>query len=76
MNQSLEDDESAEGKVKVLSPNRSWLALGKCASVVISLGRESKKIGDVVAAGLYHIMTKVGFIKILLQFYSAKSSKR
>ena len=61
------------GKVQDPSPTR-WLALGKCAvglkkilpSVLISLSRESEERGEIVAAGLYHMMTKIEFIAILL----------
>lgn len=68
-----EDGTSAKGKVQDPSPTR-WLALGKCAcgllkilpSVLISLGREGEERGDVLATGLYHQMTRIDFIAVLI----------
>ena len=64
---------SGTGKVQNPSSTR-WLSLGKCTlgfffyltSVLISLGRESEERGDVMATGLYHLMSKTEFIAVLL----------
>ena len=69
----LSESLGASGKVQDPSDTR-WLALGKCTlglkkilpSVLLSLERESEERGDVVAAGLFHMMSKWEFIAILL----------
>ena len=68
----LSDTLQACGKVQNPSETR-WLALGKCTvalknilpSVLVSLGRESEERGDIVATGLYHLMTKVENLAVL-----------
>ena len=69
----LSDTLEACGKVNDPSDTR-WLALGKCTvalknilpSVLISLENEGNDRGDVVAAGLYHLLAIWEFLAVLL----------
>lgn len=69
----LSDSLEACGKVHDPAETR-WLALGKCTvalknilpSVLVSLENEGQEKGDVVAAGLYQLMTRWEFLSVLL----------
>ena len=70
----LSDSLETSGTGTVLDPSDTrWLALGKCTcklrgilpSVLLSLERESKENGTVLASGLFYNITKLEFLAIL-----------